>query len=68
MDFINHFIVPGIIGGIFLFGVVRGGAFPAIWRGFDLKYTKYFCVKPSCPAEKFLAAGHAVNIQTAPGQ
>lgn len=24
MDFINHFIVPGIIGGIFLFGVVRG--------------------------------------------
>ena len=24
MDFINHFIVPGIIGGIFLFGVARG--------------------------------------------
>ncbi len=34
MDFINHFIVPGIIGGIFLFGVVRGvNTFDAFLEG-----------------------------------
>ena len=34
MDFINHFIVPGIIGGIFLFGVARGvNTFDAFLEG-----------------------------------
>ena len=34
MDFINHFLVPGIIGGIFLFGVVRGvNTFDAFLEG-----------------------------------
>ena len=34
MEFINHFIVPGIIGGIFLFGVCRGiNAFDAFLAG-----------------------------------
>mgnify|MGYP001047046175 FL=1 len=34
MDFINHFIVPGIIGGIFLFGVALGvNTFDAFLEG-----------------------------------
>ena len=34
MDFINHFIVTGIIGGIFLFGVARGvNTFDAFLEG-----------------------------------
>ena len=34
MELINHFIVPGIIGGIFLFGVLRGvNTFDAFLEG-----------------------------------
>ena len=33
-----------------------------------MKYTKYFCAKSSCPAKKFLAAGHIANFQTAPSR